>query len=88
MCKSCQCPDHSEQYKSTRMGYGKLPHQNTNIAPWFEACVNLIGPWKICTCNDEYVFNALTCINPVTNLVELICISFSLEIIFIKGFVH
>ena len=75
MCNSYRCPDHSEQFKSTGMGYGKLPPRNANIAPWNEVYVDLIGPWKIRTGNNEYVFNALTCIDPVTNLVELIRIN-------------
>ena len=33
------------------------------------------GPWKLRTGKNEYIFNALTCIDPVTNLVELICIN-------------
>ena len=59
------------------MGFGKLPPQQANIAPWNEVCVDLIGPWKIITGNYEYVFNALTCIgiDPVTNIVKLIRIN-------------
>ena len=75
MCKSYWCPDHLEQFKSTGMGYGNLPLQNANVAPWNKVCVDLIGPWKIRTGNNKYIFNALTCIDPVTNLVELIRIN-------------
>ena len=57
------------------MRYGKLPLQNANVAPYNEVCVDLIGPWKIRTGNNEHVFNALTCIGPVTNLVEPIRIN-------------
>lgn len=42
------------------------------IAPWGKVEVNMIGPWKIKIKNQSFTFNALTCINPVTNLIELI----------------
>eukprot|EP00978_Attheya_sp_CCMP212_P032675 scaffold128677_cov51-Attheya_sp.AAC.2 len=50
------------------------------MAPRREVTVDLIGPWKVKlghlpVVNEEeaYVtFNALTCIDPVTNLTELI----------------
>ena len=57
------------------MGYGKLPLQQANVAPWNGVCVGLICPWKLVTSNDEYIFSALTCIDPITNIVELICIN-------------
>lgn len=34
--------------------------------------VDLIGPWKVKINEQEIFFNALTCIDPVTNLVEMI----------------
>lgn len=34
--------------------------------------VDLIGPWKIKVNNQTFVFNALTCVNHVTNLVKII----------------
>jgi len=40
--------------------------------PWEEVHADLIGPWKIEISGQEVEFNALTCIDPVTNLVELI----------------
>ena len=42
------------------------------VVPWDEVAVDLIGPWKIKVKNRTFVFNALTCINPVTNLVKII----------------
>jgi hypothetical protein len=42
--------------------------------PWEELAVDLIGPWTINVAGQELTFNALTCIHPVTNLVELTCI--------------
>eukprot|EP00978_Attheya_sp_CCMP212_P042527 scaffold260512_cov60-Attheya_sp.AAC.2 len=50
------------------------------MAPWREVAVDLIGRWKVKLGHlpvvneaEAYVtFNALTCIDPVTNLPELI----------------
>ena len=42
------------------------------VSPWDEVAVNLIGPWKIKVKNQTFVFNALTCVNSVTNLVKII----------------
>ena len=42
------------------------------MVPWDEVCVDLIGPWKIEIQGREIEFNALTSIDPVTNLVELV----------------
>lgn len=40
--------------------------------PWEELAVDLIGPWTtINLAGQEITFNALACIDPVTNLVEL-----------------
>jgi hypothetical protein len=49
--------------------YGKLPLQNDEVA------VDLIGPWAITINHQELIFNALTCIDPVTNLTELVRIA-------------
>ena len=37
--------------------------------------VDLIGPWNISIHGQELVFHALTCIDPVTNLTELVRIN-------------
>ena len=42
------------------------------VAPWDEVAVDLIGPWKIKINGKMFVFNALTCVNPITNLVKII----------------
>ena len=41
---------------------------------WLEVAVDLIGPWSIKVNSQESVFHALTCIDTVTNLAEVICI--------------
>ena len=52
--------------------YGKLLPHHTKIASWNEFCIILIGPLEIVVDDCICVFKALTCINPVTNLVEVI----------------
>lgn len=43
------------------------------VVSWDEVCVDCVGPWTIRTSNGiVFEFNALTCINPVTILVESI----------------
>jgi transposase InsO family protein len=48
------------------------PPRNAKLMPWDEVAVDLIGPWRIYIGGNELGFNALTNIDPVTNLVELI----------------
>ena len=69
-----ECPI-CQKYKLAGPGYGQLPPRNAPLVPWDEVAVDLIGPWNIKMNNQEFVFNALTCIDPVTNLAELIRIS-------------
>jgi len=65
-CDPCQ------RYKiNAPVSYGELPARQANVAPWQEVCVDTIGPWNIKIGNENIQFNALTCIDPVTNLVEL-----------------
>ena len=40
--------------------------------PWREVCVDLIGPWTVQVHGRVYEFDALTTIDPVTNLTEII----------------
>ena len=65
-CEACQ------RHKLDGPGYGLLPERDVNIMPWEEVAVDLIGPWTINLEGRSLEFNALTCIDPVTNLVELI----------------
>jgi hypothetical protein len=53
-------------------GYGLLPKQEVQIAPWEEVAIELIGPWKVKVNGQQVEFNALTCIDTASNLVELI----------------
>jgi len=65
-CPQCQGT------KVLGQGYGHLPPRHVNITPWNEVAIDLIGPWKIKNGGRIIEFFALTCIDPVTNLVEII----------------
>jgi hypothetical protein len=77
-CSICQ------RYKLAGPGYGQLPPREAPLVPWEEVTVDLIGPWQITINGQELIFNALTCIDPVTNLTELVRIPnwSALQIIF------
>ena len=65
MCEHCQ------KHKLPGKGYGLFPEREMRIAPWEEVAVDLIGPWQVKVHNKNYEFNALTCIDTASNLVEL-----------------
>ena len=69
ICRSCiTCRKHKLQGP----GYGELAARQVTARPWEEVHIDLIGPWTIQINGIDVEFNALTCIDPVTNLVELI----------------
>ena len=51
-------------------GFGLLPEREVRSIPFEECAVDLIGPWVVR--GNPYEFDALTVIDTVTNLVELI----------------
>ena len=53
--------------------HGYLAPREDPIAPWSEVHVDCIGPWTVAINNVKLRFEALTCIDPVTNLVEISC---------------
>ncbi len=65
-CKDCQ------KHTLAGHGYGLLPNQEVQIAPWEEVAIDLIGPWKVKVNGQQVEFNALTYIDMASNLVELI----------------
>ena len=74
-CERFKCDD-CQRNKQWGPGYGELPPCNAPLMPWDEVAIDLIGPWSIELHNGQKVeFNALTCIDPVTNLVEIIRIN-------------
>ena len=66
-CDICQ------QHKVGERGFGKLPPREVRAAPWEQVDVDLIGPWTIQTATGKsYEFSALTSIDRVTGLPEII----------------
>ena len=66
-----KCSDY-QKHKLDGKGYGLLPERETRSVPFEEVAVDLIGPWKIQVRGKPYEFNALTSIDPVTNLTEIV----------------
>jgi hypothetical protein len=64
--------EHCQRHKLSGKGYGLLPEREMRIAPWEEVAIDLIGPWTVKVNNRKVEFNALTCIDTASNLVELI----------------
>jgi len=64
--------DYCQKNKLEGRGYGQLPEQEVRSIPFEERAVDLIGPWIIQVCGNPCEFNALTVIDTVTNLVELV----------------
>ena len=55
------------------MKYGHVPpKQIKHLSPWEEVSVDMIGPWKIEINKFEYQFRALTCVDSIIGLSEVI----------------
>ncbi|KAL7562592.1 hypothetical protein ACA910_015462 [Epithemia clementina (nom. ined.)] len=68
-CPTCQ------RVKTRHRHYSELPAREVRGNPWADIAVDLIGPWKVSVHNQELTFQALTLIDTVTNLCELIRIN-------------
>jgi hypothetical protein len=65
--------DYCQKNKLEGRGYGLfLPEREVRYIPFEECAVDLIGPWTVQVRGNPYEFNALTVIDTVTNLVELV----------------
>eukprot|EP00957_Ditylum_brightwellii_P156528 11913552-Ditylum_brightwellii.AAC.1 len=53
-------------------GFGELPAWHAALMLWSKNVIDLIRPWRINIRGEEVEFNALTCINMVSNVVEMI----------------
>ena len=67
-----QCPQRCQLNKESNKNYCHLPLWTAGLFPWETVAVDLIGPWKIKINGIELKFRGLTCINPVSNIVEAI----------------
>ena len=65
-CDTCQ------RNKLIGRGHGETAPREAALLPWRDVAVDLIGPWTIEVAGQEIVYNALTVIDLVTNLVEVI----------------
>jgi hypothetical protein len=65
-CEFCQ------RNKIDGRGYGLLPEHEVRSIPFEECTIDLIGPWIVQVHGNPYQFSALTAIDTVTYLVELI----------------
>ena len=65
-CKICP------QVRTSARQTGELAPRNAPILPWHEVHVDFIGPWNVKVNKQHMRFDALTCIDPVTNLIEII----------------
>ena len=66
-CDACQ------RYKLNGKGAGHMAPRTVRAAPWEQVDVDLIGPWTVdVRTGNSYKFMALTCIDRVTGLSELI----------------
>ena len=58
---------------TTYKPYGHLAPRNAPIIPWSEVHVDCIRPWKVSLPDNNTIqFYALMCIDPVTNLIEIL----------------
>ncbi len=65
-CNYCQ------RNKLDGKGYRFLPEKEVRLIPFKECAMDLIGPWTVQVHGNPYEFEALTAIDTVTNLVEII----------------
>ena len=62
----------SQTMKCGAHSYGELPAWLVNVPPWHKVHVDCISPWMIELCGRCLnQFNALTSIDPTTNLLEI-----------------
>ena len=65
-CDTCQ------RHKNVGRGHGATASRDAPLLPWQEIAIDLIGPWMLSLGNQKIKFSALTIIDVVTNLVEVV----------------
>ena len=63
---------HCQKYKNVLRGHGETAPREAGMLPWSEVAVDLIGPWTLQVGNERMKFHALTIIDLVTNLIEVV----------------
>jgi transposase InsO family protein len=63
---------HCQRYKNVQRGHGATAPREADILPWSHVAVDTIGPWVLKVYNREERFYALTIIDMVTNLTEIV----------------
>ena len=66
------CTNELQRAKDNARQYGKLPPRYAGYSPFKTVAVDLIGPWNLKVGRISLEFNALNCIDHVTNLTEAI----------------
>jgi RNase H-like domain found in reverse transcriptase/Integrase zinc binding domain len=67
--------EHCQKYKNVQRGHGETAPQEAGLLPWSEVAVDMIGPWTLEVSDRTEKFSALTIIDLVTNLVEIVCVN-------------
>jgi RNase H-like domain found in reverse transcriptase/Integrase zinc binding domain len=67
--------EHCQKYKNVQCGHGETAPREAGLLPWSEVAVDMIGPWTLEVSDRNKKFSALTIINLVTNLVEIVCVN-------------
>jgi transposase InsO family protein len=65
-CDPCQ------RHKNVGRGHGETATREATVLPWRDVAVDLIGPWTLTVGGQKHKFHALTIIDMVTNLVEVV----------------
>ena len=64
--------EHRQKYKNVLRGHGHTAPREAGLLPWNQVAVDLIGPWTLTISDETIQFTALTIIDMVTNIVELV----------------
>ena len=80
-CEICQ------RYKPSNRPTGFLaPKELQDMNPWDQVDVDLIGPWKVDIQGLELSFRALTCIDPIISISEIIPIENATSLVITVAF--
>ena len=65
--------EYCQRFNKQTIKYGHVPpKQIKHLCPWEEVSVDMIGPWTISINKFEYQFRALSCIDTIIGLPEVI----------------